>query len=253
MTRQQFPALGVQVLAAGALVIFSWGSGDASKPGSPLKEHRAFMEMLALFLGGFAVSFCLYQLPLARYWVMMIFPLTSFIAILAARFRRSSMLFALALIVWNGLNQYGRFLPALPDRSGHLLERSREFLKDLDANRFLCHKLEADFFNAPIVAKTPYAEMLTTPEFGYVQAALPTVIAADYFARFGKSADFQSLRSMTLTRDVKTLCLFSPTIFERLYAPSLVPRAGEKILLVEHSLPYPVVLYIRRWNKETAL
>jgi len=90
------------------------------------------------------------------------------------------------VIVLNLLSLDGRFLLPIPEvlerqfgvdgglfaRTGGLLERSREYLVDHQANVAAMRAIEAEAGSAPIVAGGPFAHFLALPRLGYVSRQL---------------------------------------------------------------------------------
>jgi len=82
------------------------------------------------------------------------------------------------LIGFNVLNLDGRFLPRFPDahptdwRTGALLERSREYLKDHRQNLEAVRRLVRRCGETRIVAPPPFAHLLSLPRLGYVDKPL---------------------------------------------------------------------------------
>ena len=201
--------------------------------------------LLFLFVGGFWSSFWFYHSPLCRYTVSQIFPLcllASFF-LCSALGRRAALGAGILLLAWNGIGQWGALLPPLPtqySRSGDALERSREYLIDLESNQELCRLLENSYSQRPVVAKFPFVQMLTIPELGYVKKPLPFVYAADLVPGYTlvRQLDLETWSSSD------TLFVFSPTVFDQ-WPPSLVPREGAEVVFLDQELPGPLLVYSR--------
>ena len=131
--------------------------------------------LLTVYFGGFILAYFNHELPLPRYLVILIMPLS--LLLFTHLPRRMGFWTGVVLIVLQLLNLWGAFYPELKSttRSGACLERSREYLLDLDANRQLCRWLESNIGNNAIVAQWPFAQMLTAPELRYVSQPLPRV------------------------------------------------------------------------------
>ncbi|MFA7231168.1 MAG: hypothetical protein WC071_07840 [Victivallaceae bacterium] len=143
-------------------------------------SELATLLFILIFICGFWVAYMIFTISLPRYTAITVFPMFVFLGIAIKR-RTVAIPLAVILAVAGYLCWDNRFLPALPaglSRSGDLLERNRGYLKDLDGNRRLCKFLEENYFNHTIVAKGPFLQMLTIPEFGYVEKPLPNVLSA---------------------------------------------------------------------------
>ncbi len=78
------------------------------------------------------------------------------------------------VLCWNVLNASGRWLPIAetPERTGAILERSREYLVDHRANRALVDFLVEHAAEHPIVVGNPVVYFLSLPRLGYVARPL---------------------------------------------------------------------------------
>jgi hypothetical protein len=244
----QFPLLACEFILAAVLGLYSLWSVIVQKK---QMEHASFMVFLAIYSFGFWLSFIIETMPLPRYSVMVVLPLTALLAFLTRERMRGSAALALLLVIGGIATQSGRLLPAIPayrgGRSGQEVERSREYLRDLDGNRALCTFLESNYFNSPLVTKSPFTQMLTIPELGYVTHALPYVIEAGRPSAVSHAAPlewFLKRRGMH-----ETLCLYSPNKDEFSFGPSLRPIASERVLIEDSRLPAVNVLYVRDWDK----
>lgn len=130
-------------------------------------------------------------------------------------------------------------LPASLGRSGEYLERNRDYLLDLQANRRLCASLEADAFSVPIVATWPYILMLTVPEFGYVRRPLPNVFAAHpVIPRYAPVAPWKPGDALS----PQTLFLFSHTSLMP-ESHRFAPARGDQIVYIDNTCGSPLLLY----------
>lgn len=197
----------------------------------------------ALTALGLGAAIALHHTPLPRYSLLGVFPMAAALAFFVPR--RASNGLAIVALLWASANQYGQFFPELPGcaaRSGEVLERSREFLVDLAGNRAVCRELAAKHADRPIVCKFPFIHMLTLPEMGYVNKALPKVYGVGIVPTTSSATRIRSLAEAP----EDALFLFSPTRFEHTIRPSLLPREHDEVVLAEHSLGLPVIVYERR-------
>ncbi len=207
---------------------------------------RPFLFCLALFVFSFWVGFVCFPTPLPRYTVSIYFPLSALFAFFLSNKRILSICLASLIIVVGVMTQNGSFLPKIPlqsSRDGHVLERSREFLKDVDGNKNLCRALERDYFDRPIVCKYPFTQMLTLPEFGYVQKPLPRVYGAGRFPMVSPALRWDENKS--IVDSPGTVSVFCSNIYERSEPPSLLPGQGSRILYQDESLPG----YLLAWTR----
>lgn len=193
--------------------------------------------LLSLFIGGFFASFLAYHAPLARYSAMVVFPLMLAAALTLSGRRGWSLACAAAVVSYGLMNQHGRLLPRLPTRNardGHYLERSREYLADLDADRRLSRFLEEGYFDRPIVCKYPFVHMLTLPEMGYVSRALPNVYAAGRFP-VGTRARPLAANPEVLRSD-RTVFIHASNVYEMTESPPLMPGRDSRLLFDDRAM-----------------
>lgn len=212
------------------------------------RDENLFHTVLLLLIvvSGFWAGFFTYYLPLCRYTTSIIFPMITLFGFLVFQnFRRLSLFAGILLVVFGCLNQYGALLPSpsvVRCRSGETLERSREFLIDLEGNRRICRELEERYFNEKIVVKYPFAHMLTIPEMGYVKTPLPNVYSMGMRPMVSSAKEF----SRELLTDPETLYLYSPNVYEYYTRPWLRPKKGDLILFQDTSLRVPMLLFKRK-------
>jgi hypothetical protein len=180
--------------------------------------------------------------------IYILFPLANLLALLWGDVPAVSRILACGFILYNLGNQQGALMKRLPPfiaRSGDRLERSREFLFDLNANRDTCRFVEDSHFKDPILAKWPFSFMLTLPELGYVKDSVPGVIDTDRLL-MGSRAPVTPAAAEALRRH-PVVIVYAPNVYDiEPGRPSLLPRAGDLFLKEDHSLPgYPVVVYRR--------
>jgi len=236
-----FPSLGFELVVI-TLVAVAVLATRRGRNGARRHRDRLFFSLFLLILVyGFWAAFALFRYPLPRYASFVVFPMAALLALNLPK--TLSVALASTLIVWGSLNQYGRFLPPIVAhrlRSGESLERSREYLVDLEANIKICRTLEQEFFDTPIVAKWPYAQMLTMPEMGYVRKGLPNVYAVGIKPRYAAAKLYDPREAGR-----ETLYIYSPSAFDfwALFGPSLHPETGDILVLADESLPGKVLIY----------
>ncbi|MBN2144770.1 MAG: hypothetical protein JW774_09120 [Candidatus Aureabacteria bacterium] len=197
---------------------------------------NSFMNFLLIYtLGCYAAySNCFWPLP--RYTASYIFP--AFLCsgfLLAKTFRNQLMAFLLfsSLSIFGMMNQHGKFLPKLHpqiSRAGANLERSREYLTDLEANIRTCRFIENNYADAEIGVSRNFYWMLTNPFLGYVTRTVEKafILSSDYF----QSEAFD-------LKNADTLYLYAPHFIR---PPELNDHF--QILYVDQSLEgTPVVLF----------
>jgi len=241
-----YPTIAVQLLGVFGLAVY----GIVKRWNRILENNNGgdFLLVLGIYTAAFWASFVLYPMPLVRYMTSLVVPLTALFALLLSNHRRISLGVAGGILLFNLANQDGRFLAPLPAhrmRSGHELERSREFLKDLDANRRICHYLETRCAGLPIVVKWPFTQMLAIPEFGYVKRPFPGLIEGGQPSILCRTDDLPALlKNGSLGT---TLCLYSPNKNEFSWGPSLAPRPGETVMFLDDSIPGADIIFRRSW------
>lgn len=239
------PGLVAMVIVS-ALLSLWWLFRQGIRDFLAAKDGAEFIFFLLLLVAAFWASMSIYYLPLCRYATVIVFPLFSLIAIVLFSLTGKGKLLsvtALFILLFHLVNQTGAFYPDLPPplvRSGDFLERSREYLADLRANRIVCREIEEKYKDHAIVAKYPFVQMLTMPELGYVTRALGDIYAAGGLPRYTNAKAYKNI-----VAGRQTLFLYSPTIYEFSWKPSLTPSAGDKALIVERSFPVPLILYSR--------
>ncbi len=115
------------------------------------------------------------------------------------------------LSAFNLLTCFGLMLPEIPAAAKHdgaLLERSLEYTILRDNYRDFCAELEKNRPQQPMITTWPLLQMLTVPEFGYVSAPVPNIVAGEYPHPLGA---FRKLDDETLRHGA--LVLFEPNCY----------------------------------------
>ncbi len=240
-----YPTIILQVALTAAILATRW---FPRRPRGTVAGNSRWPRYLCLYTAGFILSFCIYPISLVRYMIYILFPLAAMLSLLTAEFPVASFGLALSLLAFHALNQEGALLRPLPGfiaRSGDRLERSREYLTDLEVNRAACRFLENAGRTYPVVSRWPFTLMLTVPEFGYVKSPLPHVIDADRPTLISGTPSLGD--SPVNLANHTVMCLYTPNVFDvGSPGPSLKPRPGDRILWRDQSLPgNPVVIYMR--------
>jgi tetratricopeptide (TPR) repeat protein len=160
------------------------------------------------------------------------------------RWRIAAGLFACALVAFNVANAYGRFYPAFPEaqRTGALLERSRECLVDHESNIRAVRRLAREHPRATIIAATPFVHFLSLPRLGYVDHPL-----SGYSLNRFTGPTFVSGMRLPEDRPRDVVFIYANNPFTNgIIGP---PRAGDTVLYDDHQ-PSPLVVYRRRWPAE---
>jgi tetratricopeptide (TPR) repeat protein len=109
------------------------------------------------------------------------------------RLRGFGLVVVSALVVFNLANMNGAFFPAIDRaphdalRTGAMLERSREYLRDHQSNIAGMSKLASSHPDASIIAPSPYVHFLSLPRLGYVDRPLQGFSLSRYHAGTFKS------------------------------------------------------------------
>ena len=239
-----FPSLALELLIIGITTVgtLAW---EPARRRLFADEDRLFFSLFLLILGaGFWVAYAIFPEPCPRYATFIIFPMAAFLALNLPK--RISVVLAVLAIGWGCANQYGRFYPRLVEwrqRSGESLERSREYLLDLEANMAICAALARDCYDTPIVCKWPFVQMLTVPEFGYVDKPLPNVYAVGIRPLYTSAKQYDPDAAMP----PETLYVYVPNAFEHwdLFAPRLKPKGDILLMFADESLPGKIMIYRR--------
>jgi len=243
---EQIALTALGLLAASAWLLCGARPVATETPGHAVQRarDRSMVLLLSILLGGFWASFLLHENPLARYTTLVVVPLALLLAIITASRPRFSASLGGCMLVFGLVNQTGALLPELPfydSRSGHFLERSREYLADLDANRAMAQLLEEHHGDTVIVAKYPFVQMLRLPEIGYVHRTLPNVVAAGWVPRVTEARPFRGFDSLP----PEALIVFAPNVFEVTWPPSLQPRPVDNIVYAFAGGTQSTVVYRR--------
>lgn len=177
-----------------------------SKPCTRPLHPRLFVAVIGIF---YAANFFSGQYGLPRYGAIIVFP-TVFVLLAALQnfSSRKTMVLLGALSVLNIFCCFGFLLPEirkLDRHNGSLLERSMEFTVLRRDYRSICSELEKNPPEIPLVVPWPMLQMLTVPEFGYVKAPVPNIVAGEFPHPLG---NFMKLDRAMLEKGV--LVLFEP-------------------------------------------
>jgi hypothetical protein len=171
------------------------------------------------------------MVSLPRYGIIIVFPT---IYLFALAFRRKLSAFRLPVLAGIVLLQLsninGALLPSpalYRKHEGSFLERSREFTVMRRQDQEFCKALERDFSNTPLVCTWPLLQMLTVPEFGYVDKALKEVYAGEYFHSLG---NVQKMTRKTLEKN--PVFLYTPDSFNW-----RIPARAEIIFVSDQNNP----------------
>lgn len=248
MAKTQFPSL-ILLGIGGILLSFMIFARKSYLRGIQRDYKKAvLLGFLGIFIYGFWLSFIIYRIPLCRYVTVIIFPMMAFTSLMlvSLKYTRVSYIIPVILIVFYSLNQYGQLFPPVQvavGRSGEILERSREFLIDLDANRNFCSRVEQNYFDRPIVTKWPFYQMLTMPEMGYIKRPLPNVHAVGYLLPYANVSDKEPPE---ILKQADALYLYAANTIQVFWSESYTPQKGDAILLEDMTLGAPVWLYKKR-------
>lgn len=209
--------------------------------GGRMSPSSILSGFLAIATAGFWCAFLIYPVPLPRYTCFIVLPMFAFLAInfhgRVLNLTVSGLFLALGLLLANGL-----LLPPLPPSvlsSGEYLERSREYLDDLEAEMVLCETLEAG--NRPVVAKWPMVQMLTMPEMGYVDKPLTDVFCAGVVPKYAPVKPY--VTDMEMPADSIYLWMADSFDSWRAFGPSLAPGRDAVILWMDNPESPSMVIY----------
>jgi len=129
-----------------------------------------------IFVGGMLAAFALYIAPLPRYWcwsLVFIYMLFARVVTAMPWLKSIGLALMLAWLVGSLANTNGALFPHWPLKLGMQLERSNEYLRDVEIHKAVCAWLEENHYNATIITGSPWGQMLIRPGFGYVTRAFP--------------------------------------------------------------------------------
>lgn len=141
----------------------------------------AFMRRRAVFFGwiviGLLAGVMTMRYVLPRYCTLgapFLFVILGTILFSFESLRRIAAVAVCVLIMLNLANWNGDFYPGqdFARRTGALLERSHEYLKDHRSNIEVVRLLVAEHDGVPIIAPAPFVQFLTLPSLGYVDEPL---------------------------------------------------------------------------------
>ena len=241
-----FPQLAVVLVLA--VLLTGWRVRRLIREGGPETETDRFRLFLWLFQGGFWGAYFLYSVPLPRYAAFAVMPLLLLLALLLPEKRQWRFGGGVLLLAANLLLCGGAFFPKLPPPrrySGEFLERSREFLRQIELDRRVADGLSQEAAGTPVVAKWPYVQMLGEPRFGYVRQPLRELYSAGIVPRY-----LPRVRKYTgkeLDRRPETICIFVCNTFEffRDFGVPLAPRPGDRVVFAGDDREAPFLLYQR--------
>ncbi|MBX7167792.1 MAG: hypothetical protein K1X74_15780 [Pirellulales bacterium] len=173
----------------------------------------------------------------------------------ANRARWKYALFA-GLLVFELANQHGRFYPALAQavagelgRTGGLLDRSREYLADHQANLALIRRLEECCAGQPIFVPAPLTNFVTLPRLGYVQKPWTGGYLLNNYSdrvawlRHPLAAALDDVPEAPVFIRIDTLHHRFARLFD---TPE--PEAGDEILYEDRRFESPLLVFRKRWG-----
>ncbi len=239
-----FPLPAVLLTALAALTVSHLVKrlGRRAWPG----EVDRFKLFLLLLLGGFWASYFLYSVPLPRYAAFAVAPLYLALALSLPRRLTATaggLLLAAGLVLCDG--SLYRKLPPPRRYSGEYLERSREFLKQLEFDRRACAEAVAGAAGLPLVTTWPYTHMLADPAYGYVDRTYPELYCAGILpVAYPKVAKYPEKR-LAKTKDAIYIFVCNSFEFFRDFGVPLAPRRGDRVVFAGKDLEAPFVVYRR--------
>lgn len=173
--------VGIMIVIATVITVY------AMMKNIPFDIHdKMTMYRLCSLLFIWGMFFAMLVMPVVppRYMTFCIFPIFVLIGIAIDDLNRAApfVVAVAVLLLWHPMPK----LPKKLLRSGEYLERSREYLDDLEANKIICGVLTKEAYqDKPAVVKWPFGQMLTMPEFGYVEKPrLNTYVADNIFPKY---------------------------------------------------------------------
>ncbi len=238
LSDRRHPAEGAAATGEGAAEENGKKIGEGIAENSTEKRFFALFVLLIVF--GFVGAYLIAKIALPRYLAAASLPATLFLAWNLRRFRGGMAVILMIAGLFGPL--FYAELPFGLRRSGEYLERSREYLRDIAANRRLCEFLE-EYRECPIVVSWPLAQMLTMPEMGYVKKPFPRV----YSGRVPFYAPVLRRPAETGTMPADTVYVYQEHDFEKtgMSGASLLPDRGCVALYRDSTLGGLVIVYRR--------
>ena len=178
------------------------------------------------------------EIPVPRYFVwhapFLAFSLTAVLRRIKLDERWQARV-VLALCALFLLNAGGRFLPPVPEawrRSGEMLERSSEYMRDLRGQQMAAAYLEKHAGDRPVVTILPMEQMLTLPELGYVTKPLNVYSA---WVRPATYCPLKPVSKLPPEQGRNAIVCYIPNCYDGVNNFSLQPRAQDQILF-QHTL-----------------
>ncbi len=192
-----------------------------------------------LFIWGMFLAMLVMPVVPPRYMTFCIFPIFVLIGIAIGNLNKTApfLLLLAALLLWHPMPKLLKKL----QRSGEYLERSREYLDDLEANKIICGVLaRKSYQDKPAVVKWPFGQMLTMPEFGYVEKPRPNTYVADVivpkYAPVIQADTYEKLPSDGIYLFTASSLSYS--------MPILLPENEPKILYKDNKLPGDALVFV---------
>ncbi|MFO0946061.1 MAG: hypothetical protein U1D30_08960 [Planctomycetota bacterium] len=169
-------------------------------------------------------------------------------------FRLSIAIGFICLIFFNGLNSHGRFFPSISNaigeeyaRTGALLERSREYLADHEANLRAMKYLETHCPDDVIIAGHPFVYFLSHPRLGYVKKPLRGLTINEFSIFWPYFRDIREIDATEIPPHPVEV-----TVRNTYYQYSLTfqrpwPDKNDQILFKDDLTP-PLVIFRKTWD-----
>lgn len=256
--------LGAARVAHSGFSLFRHGGSAPRHGGSLVAAARASLadwidrrplELLGWLTTGGMLAALLIAYTIPRYLLLPL-PFLWMLAALGLRHTlpwpklTTAVLVAVAAV--NLLNEQGRFFPSLEanDRTGALLERSREYLFDHRANIEIVRQLERGFADQPIVAGNPFVYFLSMPRLGYLSQGEPLF---GYSLNTFSPPTFPDVRRLVRDAPQKPIFLFVENSFTDIgWCRAPRPREDDVILGRDRVGQHPVIVFRRKWAADEA-
>ena len=210
----------------------------------PLDFHEkttAYVLCSLLFIWGIFAAMLFMPVVPPRYMAFCIFPIFALIGISLCDLKKASPFIVVMAIMflWHPMHR----LPRRFLRSGEYLERSREYLTDLETDKEICSILsEKVEHERPVVVKWPFGQMLTMPEFGYVAEPRPNTYVADNIVP--KYAPVKQVVNLDMLPK-NSVFLFTASSISYL-RPILIPENEPEILYWDNRMPGDAFIFVRK-------
>lgn len=167
--------VSLSILIATGLTVYAL---VRQKPFNLHEELTSYRLCSLIFIWGMLCAMIIMPVVPPRYMTFCIFPTFVLVGLAIGDLNKAAFLLVpmAIMFIWHPMPKLARKM----QRSGEYLERSREYLEDLETHKIICEIFTKEVDqDRPAVVKWPFGQMLTMPEFGYVDKPRPNTYVAE--------------------------------------------------------------------------